>query len=104
MVEEAAEDGTPLEVMVTSGQERTLDHARTPSRDLPISFQDPDGQKCRILEVESEDGERRENRIGSTSKVIIAVAVVDSIAVTKLHVAPILLLVDPLHDVLMAKV
>ena len=105
MVEEAAEDGTPLEVMVTSGQERTLDHARTPSRDLPISFQDPDGQKCRILEGgESEDGERRENRIESASKVIIAVAVVDSIAVTKLHVAPILLLVDPLHDVLMAKV
>ena len=62
MVEEAAEDGTPLEVMVTSGQERTLDHARTPSRDLPISFQDPDGQKCRILEVRvrMENGERIE--------------------------------------------
>ena len=51
---------------------------------------------------ESEDGERRENRIGSASKVIIAVAVVASIAVTKLHVALILLLVDPFEDVLMA--
>ena len=108
MVEEAAEDGTPLEVMVTSGQERTLDRARTPSRDDRIYLigRSPAismlWQKCRILE--SEDGERRENRIGSASKVIIAVAVVDSIAVTKLHVAPILLLVDPLHDVLMAKV
>ena len=104
MVEEAAEDGTPLEVMVTSGQERTLDHARTPSRDLPISFQDPDGQKCRILEGgESEDGERRENRIGSASQIIIAVAIVASVAVTLLPITLILSLVDPLEYVWMAK-
>ena len=53
-----------------------------------------------------EDQKReRENRIGSASKVIIAVAVVASIAVTvgKFHIALILLLVDPLHDVPMAK-
>ena len=52
-----------------------------------------------------EDGERRENRIGSASKVIIAVAVVDSITIlplTILHVALILLLVDPFDDVLVA--
>ena len=55
----------PLEVMVTSGQERTLDRARTPSRDLPRSpfrilmLLD---QKCRILEgrVRMENGERIE--------------------------------------------
>ena len=54
---------------------------------------------------ESEDGERRENRIGSASKVLIAVAVVASIVVTELsiiHVALILLLVDPIDDVLTA--
>ena len=54
-----------------------------------------------------EDQKReRENRMGSGSKVIIAVAVVDSIVVTELsiiHVALILLLVDPFDDVLMAK-
>ena len=51
------------------------------------------------------EDEERENRIGSASKVIIAVAVVASIAVTvrKFHIALILLLVDPLHNVPMAK-
>ena len=58
------------------------------------------------VRVRMEDQKReRENRIGSASKVIIAVAVVASIAVTvgKFHIALILLLVDPLHNVLMAK-
>ena len=54
-----------------------------------------------------EDQKReRENRIGSGSKVIIAVAVVASITilpVTILHVALNLLLVDPFDDVLVAK-
>ena len=63
---------------------------------------------CACWVGESEDGGRkteRENRMGSASKVIIAVAVVASIAVTvgKFHIALILLLVDPLHNVLMAK-
>ena len=52
-----------------------------------------------------EDQKReRENRIGSASKVIIAVAVVASITilpVTILHVALILFQVDPIDDVLM---
>ena len=70
MVEEAAEDGMPLEVMVTSGQERTLDRARTPSRDDRIYLVDREifldldaaGQKSRILEVRvrMENGERIE--------------------------------------------
>ena len=55
---------------------------------------------------ESEDGgpNERENRIGIASKVIIAVAVIASIVVTvgQFHVALILLLVDPIDDVLMA--
>ena len=57
------------------------------------------------VRVRMEDQKReRENRIGCASKVIIAVAVVASIAVTvgKFHIALILLLVDPLHDVPMA--
>ena len=49
----------------------------------------------------------RENRIGSASQVIIAVAVVAvTVAVTELkrfHVALILLLVNPTGDVLMAQ-
>ena len=56
------------------------------------------------VRVRMED-QKRENRIGSASKVIIAVAVVASITilpVTILHVALILLLVDPIDDVLMA--
>ena len=66
MVEEAAEDGTPLEVMVTSGQERTLDRARTPSRDDRIYLGEISprsrcsGQKSRILRVRMENGERIE--------------------------------------------
>ena len=62
---------------------------------------------CACWVGESEDGGRkteRENRMGSASKVIIAVAVVAvTAAVTELerfHIALILLLVDPLHDVL----
>ena len=48
-----------------------------------------------------EDQKReRENRIGNASQVIIAVAVVASITI--LHVALILLLVDPIDDVQMA--
>ena len=57
------------------------------------------------VRVTMED-QKRENRIGSASKVIIAVAVVASIVVTELsiiHVALILLLVDPLDDVQMAR-
>ena len=127
MVEEAAEDGMPLGSMVTSGQERTLDRARTtwytPSRvsrttvylsgrDLPRSLDLLFRMllaKMQNFGGDTEDGKRRENRIGSASKVIIAVAVVDSIAVTILLVkvtillvALILLLVDPIDDVLMA--
>ena len=45
-----------------------------------------------------------ENMVWSASKVLIVVAVVASIAVILLHVALILLLVDPIDDVLMAKV
>ena len=58
------------------------------------------------VRVRMEDQNReRENRMGNASKVIIAVAVIASIAVTvgKFHIALILLLVDPLHNVLMAK-
>ena len=50
-------------------------------------------------------GVRMENRIGSASKVIIAVAIIASITIlplTILHVALILLLVDPFDDVLVA--
>ena len=49
------------------------------------------------------EDKNRENRIGCASKVIIAVAVVASVGVTveRFHVALILLLVDPLDDVLM---
>ena len=42
----------------------------------------------------------RENRIGCASKVIIAVAIVNSVGVT--DIAHILLLVDPIDDVEMA--
>ena len=52
------------------------------------------------VRVRMED-QKRENRIGSASKVIIAVAVVASVGVT--DVALILSLVDPLHDVLMVR-
>ena len=55
------------------------------------------------VRVRMED-QKRENRIGSASKVIIAVAVVASITilpVTILHVALILFQVDPIDDVLM---
>ena len=52
---------------------------------------------------ESEDGERRENRIGSASQIIIAVAIVASVAVTLLPITLILSLVDPLEYVWMAK-
>ena len=50
------------------------------------------------------EDQKRENRIGSASQVIIAVAVVASIVVTveRLHVALILSLVDPIDDVLVA--
>ena len=53
------------------------------------------------VRVKMED-ERRENRIGCASKVIIAVAVVASIVVKveRFHVALILPLVDPIDDVL----
>ena len=96
---------------MTSGQERTLDRARTPSRDDRIDLGEisPQSRCCwtKMKNFESEDGERRENTIRSASKVIIAVAVVDSIAVillpvTKLRFALILLLVDPFDDVRMA--
>ena len=45
-----------------------------------------------------------ENMVWSASKVLIVVAVVASVAVTvvKFHIALILLLVDPLDDVVMA--
>ena len=57
------------------------------------------------VRVRMED-QKRENRIGSASQVIIAVAVVASIVVTELsiiHVALILLLVDPIDDMLVFK-
>ena len=50
------------------------------------------------------EDQKRENIIGSASKVIIAVDIVASVAVTILHVALILLLVNPLDDVLMAMI
>ena len=55
------------------------------------------------VRVTMED-QKRENRIGSASKVIIAVAVVASVGVTveRFHVALILSLVDPIDDVLVA--
>ena len=51
------------------------------------------------------EDQKRENRTGSASKVIIAVAVVASVVVTELpifRVALILLLVNPFDDVLVA--
>ena len=53
--------------------------------------------------MEDQKREReRENVIGSASKVIIAVAIVASVAVTIFRVALILLLVNPIDDVEMA--
>ena len=50
------------------------------------------------------EDQKRENRIGCASKVLIAVAVVASVAVTveRFKVALILSLVDPIDDVLVA--
>ena len=45
------------------------------------------------------EDQKRENRIGSASKVIIAVT---ELSIIIIHVAPILLLVDPIDDMLTA--